>query len=72
MFGLDIGSSAHADDIRGASNFTHATHVQGNCIYAFCASNSLTLNASKTETITFSIGPLSPGIIEVTCIAINT
>ena len=72
MYGLDVGSSTHADDIRAASNFTHATHVQCNCINAFCASNSLTLNASKTEASTYSIGPFTPGTIEVTGTAINT
>lgn len=46
MYGLDVGSSAHADDIRAASNFTHATHVQSNCINAFCSSNSFLLALS--------------------------
>ena len=65
MQGLDVGASAHANDIRAASNFTDATHVQGNCIKAFCAANSLTLNASKTEAYKFSEGSFSPDIIQV-------
>ena len=65
MHGLDVGSSAHADDIRAASNFTDATHVQGDCIKAFCAANSLSLNASKTEAVKFSLGPFSPDTIQV-------
>ena len=65
MHGLDVGSSAHADDIRAASYFTDATHEQGICIKAFCAANSLTLNASKTEAVKFSMGPFSPDTIQV-------
>ena len=47
------------------SNFTHATHVQGNCscIDPFCASHSLTLNASLAEAITFSIDLFTPALI---------
>ena len=47
------------------SNFTHATHVQGNCscINPFCASHSLTLNASLAEAITFSIDLFIPALI---------
>lgn len=47
VLGLDMGSSAHADDIRVV------TTVQGN----LCTSTSLTLNANKTEAVTFSQGP---------------
>ena len=72
IHGLDVGSSAHADDIRAASNFTDATHVQGNCIKAFCAANSLTLNASKTEAVKFSVGPFSPVTIQVAGTTIDT
>ena len=72
IHGLDVGSSAHADDICAASNFTDATRVQGNYIKAFCAANSLTLNASKTDPVKFSVGPFSPDTIQVTGTTIDT
>lgn len=60
---LEVGLSAHA---LVASIFTDATQVQGNCIKAFCAANSqLTLNASKTEAVNFSVGHYSPDTMEV-------
>ena len=72
IHGLDVGSSAHVDDIRASSNFTDATHVQGNCIKAFCAANSLTLNASKTEAVKFYVDPFSPDTIQVAGTTIDT
>jgi hypothetical protein len=55
--GLDLGASAHADDIRAISNFPEAAEIQGRCIGAFCTANSLTLNTSKTEAVAFTNGP---------------
>ena len=61
LYGLDVGASAHADDIRAASNCITSAEQQGQCITAFCAANHLRLNPSKTEAVTFSKGrpPLS-------------
>ena len=54
--GLDVGSSAHADDIRVVSNSTDAVSRLGSCVNSFCSANSLKLNASKTEAVSFSKG----------------
>ena len=52
--GLDVGSSAHADDIRVVSNSVDAVSRLGSCVNSFCSANSLKLNASKTEAVSFS------------------
>ena len=54
--GLDVGSSAHADDIRVVSNSADAVSRLGSCVNSFCSANSLKLNASKTEAVSFSKG----------------
>ena len=56
--GLDLGASAHADDIRAISNFPEAAEIQGRCIGAFCTANSLTLNTSKTELLHLQTVPI--------------
>lgn len=50
---MDFGSTAHADNIRAASNFTYIQN------HIFLASISLTLKPSRAEAVTFSIGPFS-------------
>ena len=54
--GLDVGSSAHADDIRVVSNSTNAVSRLGSCVSSFCSANQLKLNAGKTEAVSFSKG----------------
>ena len=54
---LDLGASAHADDIRAISNFPEAAEIHGRCIGAVCTAKSLTLNTSKTEAVAFTNGP---------------
>ena len=39
--GLDVGSSAHADDIRVVSNSADAVSRLGSCVNSFCSANSL-------------------------------
>ena len=36
---LNIGASAHADDIHAVSNFLRVAKFQGNCLRAFCNAN---------------------------------
>ena len=54
--GLNVGNSAHADDVRAASISMTAAQMQGNLINAFCKANSLKLNANKTELMMFTKG----------------
>ena len=49
--GMNVGCSAHADDVRAASLSLTSAQTQGDLINAFCKANSLKLNASKTELI---------------------
>ena len=72
LFGLDVGSTAHADDIRAVSSCPDAARVQGNCVRSFCAANSLSLNTSKTEAVTFSRGPFTSHTVEVDYSIIQT
>ena len=52
--GLDVGSSAHADDVRAASISIEAARTQGNLVNHFCNANSLKLNITKTELVQFA------------------
>ena len=63
LLGLNVGSSAHADDVRAASISVTAAQTQGNFINAFCEANSLKLDANKTELIMLTKGKYS----EQTC-----
>ena len=54
--GLNMGSSAHADDIRVVGPFGDAVSRLGACINSFCNTNLLKLNGNKTEAVTFSMG----------------
>ena len=56
LSGLDVGNSAHADDVRAANISMTGAQTQGNLINAFCKANSLKLNADKTELIMFTKG----------------
>ena len=57
--GLNVGSSAHADDVRAACNSIAGLQTQANLIASFCDANDLSLNANKTELIKFSSGHFS-------------
>ena len=54
--GLNVGNSAHADDIRAASISIDAAQIQGKVVDSFNAVNSLKLNSDKTELIQFTCG----------------
>ena len=54
--GLNVGNSAHADDIRAASISIDAAKIQGKLVDSFSAANSLKLNSDKTELIQFTCG----------------
>ena len=54
--GLDMGSSAHADDIRIVCTFADAASRLGACINSFCNANLVKLNTNKTEAVSFSTG----------------
>ena len=55
--GLNVGFSAHADDVRAASNSIIDTQTQGKLIASFCSANNLKLNVSnKTELVQFTSG----------------
>ena len=54
--GLNVGFSAHADDVRAASNSIIDTQTQGKLIASFCSANNLKLNANKTELVQFTSG----------------
>ena len=54
--GLDVGSSAHADDIRVVSSSADAVSRLGPCVNSFCSANLLKLNTGKTEAVSFSKG----------------
>ena len=54
--GLNVGYSAHADDVRAASNSIIDTLTQGKLIASFCSANNLKLNANKTELVQFTSG----------------
>ena len=54
--GLDVCSSAHADDICAVSNSTDAVSRLGSCVNSFCSANLLKLNTGKTEAVSFSEG----------------
>ena len=56
LSGLNVGNSAHADDVRAASIGMTAAQTQGNLINAFCKANSLKLNANKAELMMFTKG----------------
>ena len=49
LSGLNVGDSAHADDVRAASISVAAAQIQVQLIHSFCKANSLKLNANKTE-----------------------
>ena len=49
--GMNMGCSAHADDLRVASLSLTSAQIQGDLINAFCKVNSLKLNERKTEII---------------------
>ena len=51
LLGLNVGNSAHADDVRAASISMSAAQMQGSLINAFCKANSLKLNTDKTELV---------------------
>ena len=40
LYGLNVGKSAHADDIRAASIRARASQVQGDCVSSFSNTNS--------------------------------
>ena len=54
--GLNVGNSAHADDIRAASISIDAAQIQAKLVDSFSAANSLKLNSDKTELIQFTCG----------------
>ena len=54
--GLNMGNSAHADDIRAASISIDAAQIQGKLIDSFSTANSLILNTNNTELIQFTSG----------------
>ena len=51
LLGLNVGCSAHADDVRAACLSLSSAQTQGDFIDAFCKANSLKLNTGKTEVI---------------------
>ena len=51
LLGLNVGCSAHADDVRAACLSLSSAQTQGDLIDAFCKANSLKLNTGKTEVI---------------------
>ena len=51
LLGLNVGCSAHADDVRVACLSLSSAQTQGDLIDAFCKANSLKLNTGKTEVI---------------------
>ncbi len=55
---LNVGCSAHADDIRVCCIGEKDVQVQANEINSFMSSNSLALNTAKTEVIHLSRHPL--------------
>ena len=65
LLSLDVGSSAHADDIRICCNCADAVTRMGLCIDAFCSTNSLQLNSSKTEAVTFSKSSLKQTTLNI-------
>ena len=54
--GLNMGNSAHADDIRAASISIDAAQIQGELSDSFSTANSLKLKANNTELIQFTSG----------------
>ena len=70
--GQYLGASAYADDLRALSNFPTAAEIQGNCLKAFCNTNSLTLNSDKTEVVVFKKGPHKSQTLNVAGQRINT
>ena len=63
--GLNVGNSAHADDIRAASISIDAAQIQGKLIDSFSAANSLKLNVNKTELIEFTSGKHTSHTLEI-------
>ncbi len=57
LSGLNVSSSAPADDIRAASNSIAGIQAQVSCVNAFGKANALRL---KTEAISFSKGRFVP------------
>ena len=51
--GLEVGSTAHADDIRASSCSVEGIQCLGQCVDTFTSDNSLKLNSEKTELIQF-------------------
>lgn len=51
---LDVGSCAHADDVRATSSSIDGTQTQGRMIASFCDARNLKLNANKTELVQFT------------------
>ena len=65
LCGLNVGNSAHADDVRAASISVTAAQTQGYLIDAFCKANSLKLNADKTELIMLTKGRYNESTCEM-------
>ena len=67
--GLEVGSTAHADDIRAASCSVDGIQLLGQllgqCVYTFACANSLKLNSEKTELVHFSRHHFIPTIIDI-------
>ena len=72
ILGLHLGASAHADDLRALANFPRDAEIQGNCLKAFCDTNSLTLNCDKTEVVVFTKGSHTPQTLNVAGQCITT
>ena len=56
VLGLNVGCSAHAEDVRAASSSIDGTQIQGMLITSYCHTNNLKLNAGKTELVQFASG----------------
>ena len=65
LTGLGVGCSAHADDIRTCCIGVEALNRQAADINQFISSNSLKINASKTEIVHLSRQPLPIESIEL-------
>ena len=63
--GLEVGSTAHADDIRAASCSVDGIQLLGQCVNTFACANSLKLNSGKTELVHFSRHHFTPTIIDI-------
>ena len=72
ILGLNIGSSAHAEDMRAACSSINGTQTQGKLIASFCDANNLKLNASKTELVQFTSGRASVSTHDIAGQTIHT